>query len=195
MRWFGLALLLTLAACDDPRSAAYSPERDKQFRARRSRTAVGAAGAEDRRHRDAGQPRFPDAAQRRDPGSRNRLWFQPEVLGPLQGRPHPRRTTRRQRRAAGVDRRHASGAAQAAAAQCLGRYGPVPRARQPRSPGRRTRIRQDDDRAVGFSALCRPRFAQRTHHPAGRRRRDHRLRRSGRHRPATSPCREARSLV
>ena len=31
MRWFGLALLLTLAACDDPRSAAYSPERDNHF--------------------------------------------------------------------------------------------------------------------------------------------------------------------
>jgi hypothetical protein len=31
MRWFSLVLLLTLAACDDPRSAAYSPERDNNF--------------------------------------------------------------------------------------------------------------------------------------------------------------------
>ena len=31
MRWFGLLLLLSLAACDEPRSAAYSPERDNNF--------------------------------------------------------------------------------------------------------------------------------------------------------------------
>ena len=31
MRWFGLVLLLSLAACDEPRSAAYSPERGSSF--------------------------------------------------------------------------------------------------------------------------------------------------------------------
>ena len=31
MRWFGLVLLLALAACDEPRSAAYSPERGNNF--------------------------------------------------------------------------------------------------------------------------------------------------------------------
>lgn len=31
MRWFGLVLLLALAACDEPRSAAYSPERGSSF--------------------------------------------------------------------------------------------------------------------------------------------------------------------
>ncbi|MDP1908106.1 MAG: hypothetical protein Q8K85_07390, partial [Hyphomicrobium sp.] len=31
MRWFGLVLLLALAACDEPRSAAYSPERGNSF--------------------------------------------------------------------------------------------------------------------------------------------------------------------
>ena len=32
MRWFGLLLLLALAACDEPRSAAYSPERGNNFK-------------------------------------------------------------------------------------------------------------------------------------------------------------------
>jgi hypothetical protein len=32
MRWFGLLLLLALAACDEPRSEAYSPERGNNFK-------------------------------------------------------------------------------------------------------------------------------------------------------------------
>ncbi len=79
MRWFGLVFLLALAACEEPRSAAYSPERGSSFEP----VAVELQSAQLAQKIDGiatlVSPELPDAAQRRDPGCRNRFRLQPAV--------------------------------------------------------------------------------------------------------------------